>query len=422
MKIKPLISLFLLILFYPSVSILAQSNFISGDIVKLNGDTIKGFIDYRDWDNNPEFIRFKENLDSRKEQFFPRHLKSFTFSNQLYVSSIVPIIRSTKKRELISRAELTSSSRVEVDTVFLSVLVIGEANLFYYSERNNQIHYFIETDSVFDELIYSGSFRNTNGSIRKVAEYKEQLKIYLKRCEGIEKKIDRAGFTDKGLTGVIEYYNGQTSSGSSYVKKTEKVEFQPFFLGGISSTQLRFGGTSAFQQDLKRVDFGWSFNPDLALALNIVLPRTRKSISFYNELLFTSYKFDSDYKNIKNITTHYAIEAFYLKLAHLLRYYYPKGEFRPFFNAGISNGIALSNQNSFYIKDINGKPQPKDESPIFDGLKNYELSYLVGIGAFYKRFSFELRFEQGNGIATHDYGYLTSKTNRFHFFIGYQLH
>jgi len=31
----------------------AQSNFKSGYIVMPKGDTVKGYIDYREWDNNP---------------------------------------------------------------------------------------------------------------------------------------------------------------------------------------------------------------------------------------------------------------------------------------------------------------------------------------------------------------------------------
>jgi hypothetical protein len=46
--------------YYSSVSF-AQSRFKPGYIVDLQKDTLKGFIDYRGWDQNPKTISFKNN-------------------------------------------------------------------------------------------------------------------------------------------------------------------------------------------------------------------------------------------------------------------------------------------------------------------------------------------------------------------------
>jgi len=49
----------LLLLLFPFFAS-AQSNYKPGYVVTLPDDTIHGFIDYKEWDKNPEKISFKK--------------------------------------------------------------------------------------------------------------------------------------------------------------------------------------------------------------------------------------------------------------------------------------------------------------------------------------------------------------------------
>src|ERR1700733_6331117 len=62
---KLLFLLFLLPLFS-----LAQSNYKPGYVVTLKGDTLRGFIDYREWDSNPNAINFKTIAANKTAQSF----------------------------------------------------------------------------------------------------------------------------------------------------------------------------------------------------------------------------------------------------------------------------------------------------------------------------------------------------------------
>ena len=44
----------------------SQENFVAGSIIKLNGDTVKGYVDYRNWERNPNQIKFKERESAEK--------------------------------------------------------------------------------------------------------------------------------------------------------------------------------------------------------------------------------------------------------------------------------------------------------------------------------------------------------------------
>jgi hypothetical protein len=59
---------------------LAQSNFNPGYVITLKGDTLRGLIDYREWDNNPADIRFKANASGKTETFSVNNASEFEIS------------------------------------------------------------------------------------------------------------------------------------------------------------------------------------------------------------------------------------------------------------------------------------------------------------------------------------------------------
>ncbi len=55
------------LLLLPLLSI-AQSNYKSGYVVTLKGDTLHGFIDYKEWGRNPKTINFKSTQNDKIRQ------------------------------------------------------------------------------------------------------------------------------------------------------------------------------------------------------------------------------------------------------------------------------------------------------------------------------------------------------------------
>jgi len=159
--------------------------------------------------------------------------------------------------------------------------------------------------------------------------------------------------------------------------------------------------------------------------MDVVLARNQRKWSIYNELLLSSYMtngyseefFSEEYYKIYNNDIGYT----YLKMNNMLRFTYPVSgqDFYVFANLGISNGYAISETNTseqevkFYAD-----PVTTEEIAIEDSRK-YEQGFLAGIGAKYSKFSFETRFETGNGMST--YTSLNSKVNRFYFLLGYRF-
>ncbi len=81
-----IVTLFVLFIFQTSF---CQENYLPGYIITLKGDTLHGFIDYRNWDRNPDKISFKEKLSDNKLIYSSLIIKGFGVLDEIYESAIV---------------------------------------------------------------------------------------------------------------------------------------------------------------------------------------------------------------------------------------------------------------------------------------------------------------------------------------------
>ena len=63
-----------------------QKNFLPGYVIQ-NGDTLKGFIDYRNWRVNPDAISFRRDLNSDERVFAPLEIDGFAVHDERYASA-----------------------------------------------------------------------------------------------------------------------------------------------------------------------------------------------------------------------------------------------------------------------------------------------------------------------------------------------
>ena len=54
-----------------TTSLFSQQNFVPGYIIQQGGDTLKGFIDYRNWAKNPAKIKFKKTEQAAVTEYKP---------------------------------------------------------------------------------------------------------------------------------------------------------------------------------------------------------------------------------------------------------------------------------------------------------------------------------------------------------------
>lgn len=197
----------------------AQSNYKPGYVVNLKGDTLKGFIDYREWNIDPEAIDFKTLLtDKNPKKFGPSDISYFNITGldeyQQYSGQISMDI--TEKDHLGYSRDTTYTTA----TGFFKVLQKGN-NLALYSYTDGlKTRFFIgeapgySPKELVYRLYYNYSGDNVNGQKGVTVNentYMKQLfalaNKYSVLNDDLQREIERADYRRDDLLSVVSKIN-----------------------------------------------------------------------------------------------------------------------------------------------------------------------------------------------------------------------
>jgi len=216
-----------------------QKNFMPGYIIRLNGDTIKGYINCH-WGENPRKIFFKKTLNENDIIYTPLAIKEFYVSGEKYKSAIIstevsPVIQDIVSPQNIAFDKLQYNSEfiIEKDTAFIQVFIQGNKSLYYYRNRLGKEQFYIKQDTskYYELLAYKKylegnvaknaglvvnsmdanksddkSLNPTQKTIMEKDKYLEQLSLYLKDCPAIQPKIQKVKYTQSSLVKLFHSY------------------------------------------------------------------------------------------------------------------------------------------------------------------------------------------------------------------------
>lgn len=398
-----------------------QENYQPGYIVSLAGDTIYGQVDYRNWELNPDKIYFQDESDKVKRSYTPLDVRAFSVQDEFYIRAIVQAEKSPYKTNTLNDvAEVTLS----IDTIFLQTLVEGLKSLYYYKQQNGKEQFYVLQPSGIALLIQKKYLKNQNGrsTVAENRRYLGQLALYLQDCSSIQSKLEDVQYTRSSLQQLFDAYYRCTNTEETFQKEVEKVTTEIGLLAGVSATTLSFG-SSAFAY-LAKADFSQSTDFAGGLFLDLVLPRNQRKWSVCNELMYTTYQVEGYHNNFVNennyTVTNTEIGFSYLKLNSMIRFRYPVANVQVYLNAGMSNGLAMSETNYRRRESkLYSSVSRVEEEKALDDIRRYEQGFLLGIGAKFKKYSVETRFEKGNGVS--EYTALRSSANRYYFLLSYRL-
>lgn len=413
-------SALLLLAFMFAQFLQAQENYLEGYILTSIHDTVKGYIDYKNWEKNPDKIRFKRTQEAQPEIYRPLDIVAFGVSDEIFVSAIV---ESEYSLLVISELIFDSRENLKTDTTFLHTLLKGEKSLYYFKNRAGRENFYIMTDSGYNLLVYRKHLKKVdeNKIVVENNKYVGQLLIYLQNCPAISERIKTVSYKTKSLLKLFRSYYTCTSTEASYVVKEEKPKVGFGVLAGISNTSIKFTNTGF--EYLANTDYGTSTDFSAGIFLGLVLPRNLGKWSFHSELLFTAYNLNGSYTDFVNedyyTITDTRLEFSYLNLNLMARFHYPLDNLNWFFGGGISNGFMIQDEN-FKFEEVKFYNDHRFTSgPALSETKKYEVAYLLGTGIEFHDFSAELRFENGNGVS----GKNTPSSSTINFFaiFGYRL-
>ena len=223
---------FFITILFTSNETFAQKNFIEGYIITLKKDTVKGTIDYREWNLNPSSIHFID-ATGKKSTFKPDDISGFYVPpKDLYISSHVSIdLSSIEPKDLIEHKD----PKIVKDTaLFLLTVVKGKASLYYMKDHNNREHYYVSKDGnpLIELLIKKNYMDNYDGNtmnhnyLATVELFKGQLILLFDDCPSLKRNINNSEYLYSSIRSLVIKYNECQHSSIDFVKKEEPIKFK----------------------------------------------------------------------------------------------------------------------------------------------------------------------------------------------------
>jgi hypothetical protein len=379
---------------FTNILVSAQRNYVPGVITTLQNDSLKGFIDYRNWTLTPGKIAFKESLSENDVQSFsPSQIKSFFVygEEELYVSRQV---KMDITNYTLNEVKVDADKMIQDSTVFLLLMVKGNYNLYMYTDAYSRVHYIYDANNIAaQELQYTRKavYGETGISLSENRFYRNQLTAIFQDCPDITKRIQRTDYRENDMRAVFQVYNHCKNPDENLeIVKKKIMIFRFGIFAGVS-----FNAYSMKDEYGVKAKFKSSVSPIPGVFMDIITLRNRQQYSLRTELLYKSLSSESDGKLSDSAVARFGFS--YLQLNILLRYTYPQGKIRPFGNIGIGNAVVVSTQSNERISMFGYK------SIFMNDPRTFEQPIIVGAGILEQKFSIEARYSKGSGFSTARY-------------------
>lgn len=261
---------FLLLTYIFSFCLLqAQSDFRSGYVIKVPGDTLFGEVDYRGDKRMGKSCTFRVSKNDTTIRFTPDEIVGYRFKDSKYFVS----------------------KTVNEKKVFLEYLIHGKLDIYYLRDDTTD-HYYIEKEDVsLRELPYQEVLEENNedGKLyyKKKTKYIGLLHYYLRDAPKLQSKIDglRTLYHDN-LISIAEDYHKAVCDGEKciiYEKKLPKFKADLEIVGGYTT------GLYGYREP--------KTNKIIAGVLtNLSIPYLSEKIYIKTGLLLSTYKYILDYQ------------------------------------------------------------------------------------------------------------------------------
>jgi len=198
----------------------AQSNFQPGVVVNFKGDTLRGFIDYREWENNPETILFKQDASANPVTLSPGDIRYF--SAQVghlaeFVSYSGPV-SADNTNTAINKMGIGRDTNYKRQTVFLKVLQEGKNMIIFSYTDALKTRFFLANalNAPPTELVYRVYWNKVQDDGLSKTVYEQDFKGQLydaavklgMMTPALKKKIKDADYKEEDIQNIAGIING----------------------------------------------------------------------------------------------------------------------------------------------------------------------------------------------------------------------
>jgi len=412
------LTIFCFLFLASSSQIFAQKKFEPGTIISLDNKIIKGLILKQDWHDTPMQISFKTKKEDNAKTYTAKELSGFIIGIEVYYSGEVIVNKENRDTQ-----GNNNSSAIDLipEIVFLKAIVLGPKNLFQIIRDNNNYFYY-RKDSLFEKLEFKTHVDDPSNPGKKITilndKYRIQMSEYLKDWPGINESANKLKYRKNSLIRLYKEYYSYTKKDLDFISKPDRVKLEVGPVVGISLSSKEIKGQSYKYFETQPIDN--YTEPIFGLFFNLIFPHHKKQWSLYNELIYTSDKFDlyvpsyDHWQNLGNIDLTMTMHN--IKMFNLIRYSYSINRFQVFVNAGFSNAFNVSDK----ITNISDRlaDSPTLWEPLLDK-QTHEFGSALGTGFHYKKVGLEYRIEYTRGMAP--YHVIDIRATRNYFLLNYKF-
>lgn len=159
-------------LLFLNTSLLAQKDFLPGQITKANGETIDVLVKMTGWKNNPYSIQYKLENEDKITLSTAEDIAAFeVFNKAKYISAKVAFDRSS---DLLEQLSYVKEPLWENESLFMKVLLESELSLFLHKTNNTTRFYYQNGQSnPLEPLVYKKY--QVNQRIKHNRSYRKQI-------------------------------------------------------------------------------------------------------------------------------------------------------------------------------------------------------------------------------------------------------
>jgi hypothetical protein len=335
----------LLLLALPSV-IFGQSNYHAGYILKAGGDTIKGFINYREWERSPKKIDFKPSMDNAKATAYaPEAIKGFgVYGFERYVSYIGVVTMSSNDISSLS-SDIDTSKKI--DTLFLKQVTTGKYVTLYSNKDAIKVRLFIaEPGDNPSELIYY-SYINDVQQIAGSSQFIGQLLLIANKAapgnDRLRYEINTLTYSEPHVAEAVDHING--------VSNRKEIKSRFFVGAGLNITTSQ----TDFANGYDKVNNSTSLGPKIGVGIDFFNNPQVQKLIFRVELSASSamprflYPVTVAAKPAEEVYEYNQYSA--TITPQILLNIYNKDDFKFYLDAGWSFNFSTYSNNKFTIKN-----------------------------------------------------------------------
>ena len=296
----------IVLLTYFSTLVSAQIKFEKGYFIKNDGARTECLINNTDWRLNPEAFDYKLTESGNTATATIQDIKEFgiyNFSKYIRFEGLMDMSSNEP-------AKLTENKKPDYQqvTVFLRVIVEGEASLYLYNNMERGRYFFNVNNQQIEQLIQKDYLKHINGRQERISnlQYQQQLLLALK-CRDISMaKIKNIDYSTNSLKKIFVEYN--TCKGADFEVILPKKDRFNLALKGSYGIQKFSINHPAVSGDLSKMGFRYGLETEFMLPFNqqkwsVVFEPTYQSF-YKTEVLraknnFIDYNITLDYASIE---------------------------------------------------------------------------------------------------------------------------